>query len=66
MRNPASNVIYRVSVVRQGVRRTADFPQAWARQVIIDAVRLGFEVSFRRLPPEAPLLPRVQEEELLK
>lgn len=48
--------MYRVSVTRQGVRRTTDMTQQEARLTVHEAVSRGLEVSCRKLGKKEPLL----------
>jgi hypothetical protein len=54
--------MYLVTVTRNGFRRTTTMEEEMARQTVLDAVHLGYEVACRPLAPGEPTIVGVKTE----
>lgn len=56
------DMFYRVLVVRDGLRRAADFSPSQLPIVVREAEQAGFRVTYTLMPADAERLPGVLEE----
>ena len=57
-----NSAFFVVSVVRNGVKRTASMARDEARATVVDAVRHGYEVASRPMTDADPIILGVREE----